>query len=116
MSGSPPPRRVLLLISNLEFGGAQRQGGELGNRLDPARFEVHVASLSDYLPLAEGLRCPVHVVQKRWKFDLTVVPRLARLLRRLRTELIQSYLFDADVAARLAGRLAGAVVVNAERN
>jgi glycosyltransferase involved in cell wall biosynthesis len=106
----------MLLISNLEFGGAQRQVVELANHLDPARFEVHVGSLSDYLPLAEGLRCPVHVVQKRWKYDLTVVPRLARLLRRLGVELIQSYLFDADVAARLAGRLAGAAVVGAERN
>jgi glycosyltransferase involved in cell wall biosynthesis len=106
----------MLLISNLEFGGAQRQVVELANHLDPARFEVHVASLSDYLPLADGLRCPVHVVQKHWKFDLTVVPRLARLLQRLGIELIQSYLFDADVAARLAGRLAGAAVVGAERN
>ena len=106
----------MLLISNLEFGGAQRQVVELANHLDPARFEVHVGSLSDYLPLADGLRCPVHVVQKRWKYDLTVVPRLARLLRRLRIELIQSYLFDADVAARLAGRMAGAAVVGAERN
>lgn len=106
----------MLLISNLEFGGAQRQVVELANNLEPARFEVHVGSLSEYLPLAEGLRCPVHVVQKRFKYDLTVVPRLARLLRRLRIDLVQSYLFDADIAARLAGRLAGAAVVGAERN
>jgi glycosyltransferase involved in cell wall biosynthesis len=106
----------MLLISNLEYGGAQRQVVELANHLDPERFEVHVGSLSDYLPLAEGLRCPVHVVRKRWKYDLTVVPRLARLLRRLRIDLVQSYLFDADVAARLAGRLAGAAVVGSERN
>ena len=106
----------MLLISNLEFGGAQRQVVELANHLDPRRFDVHVGSLSGYLPLAEGLRCPVHVVQKTFKYDLTVVPRLALLLRRLRIELVQSYLFDADVAARLAGRLAGAAVVGAERN
>lgn len=106
----------MLLISNLEFGGAQRQVVELANHLDPARFEAHVGSLSDYLPLASGLRCPVHVVQKRFKYDLSVVPRLARLLRRLRVDLVQSYLFDADIAARLAGRLAGAAVVGAERN
>lgn len=115
-SREPAPLRVMLLISNLEFGGAQRQVVELANRLDPARFEAHVASLSDYLPLADGLRCPVHVVQKGFKYDLTVVPRLARLLRRLRVDLVQSYLFDADIAARLAGRWAGAAVVGAERN
>lgn len=111
--------RVLLLISNLEFGGAQRQVVELANRLDGGRFEVHVGSLSDYLPLADALRLPpgrVHVVQKRFKYDLGVVPRLRALLRRLRIDLVQSYLFDADVAARLAGRWAGAAVVGAERN
>src|SRR5262245_46496484 len=112
----PAPLRVMLLISNLEFGGAQRQVVELANHLDRARFEPHVASLSDYLPLADGLRCPLHVVQKRFKYDLTVVPRLARLMRRHRIDLVQSYLFDADIAARLAGRWAGAAVVNAERN
>ena len=110
------PLRVMLLISNLEFGGAQRQVVELANHLDPARFQAHVGSLSDYVPLAGGLRCPLHVVQKRFKYDLTVVPRLARLLRRLRIDLVQSYLFDADIAARLAGRWVGAAVVNAERN
>ena len=104
--------RVLLLISNLEFGGAQRQVVELANNLDPARFEVHVGSLSDYLPLADGLRLGpgrVHVVQKAFKYDLSVV-------RRLRIDVVQSYLFDADIAARLAGRLAGIAVVGAERN
>jgi glycosyltransferase involved in cell wall biosynthesis len=117
--GSSGTLRVLLLISNLEFGGAQRQVVELANRLDGGRFEVHVGSLSDYLPLADTLRLPpgrVHVVQKRFKYDLGVVPRLRALLRRLRIDLVQSYLFDADIAARLAGRWAGAAVVGAERN
>lgn len=122
LSGGPndgAPLRVLLLISNLEFGGAQRQVVELANHLDPERFEVHVGSLSDYLPLADGIRLPpgrVHVIQKSFKYDLSVVPRLRALLRRLRIDLVQSYLFDADVAARLAGRMAGAIVVGAERN
>jgi glycosyltransferase involved in cell wall biosynthesis len=113
------PVRVLLLISNLEFGGAQRQVVELANQLDPRQFEVHVGTLSDYLPLADGIRLGpgrVHVVQKAFKYDLTVVPRLRTLLRRLRIDVVQSYLFDADIAARLAGRLAGIAVVGAERN
>jgi hypothetical protein len=46
------PITVVLVISNLEYGGAQRQIVELANNFDPARVEVHVCSLSSYRPLA----------------------------------------------------------------
>lgn len=112
--------RLVIVISNLEYGGAQRQVVELANNLDPRRFEVHVCSLSDYVPLGDRLRdCErrLHVVQKKWKFDITVVPRLAELLRRLDADIVHGYLFDAEIAARLAGRRAGTpVVVGSERN
>jgi len=114
------PIGVLLVISNLEFGGAQRQVVELANGLNPRRFDVHVCSLSPYVPLAERLRDAdrrLHVVRKRFKFDAGVVRRLAKLLRRLGTDIVHSYLFDADIAARLAGRRAGTpVIVGSERN
>ena len=112
--------RLLFVISNLEYGGAQRQVVELANNLDPERFITHVCSLSPYTPLADSLRDAdnrLHVIPKRGKFDVTVVPRLAHLLRRLDIDIVQSYLFDADIAARLAGRLAPTrAVVGAERN
>lgn len=112
--------RLLFLISNLEYGGAQRQVVELANNLDPRRFVAHVCSLSAYMPLATSLRdvsSRLHVIPKHTKFDITVVPRLVTLLRRLRIDIVQSYLFDADIAARLAGRLAlTRAVVGTERN
>ena len=112
--------RVLLLISNLEYGGAQRQVIELANHLDAERFAVSVCSLSSYTPLASSLRdasSRLHIISKHAKFDITVVPRLVALLRRLQIDIIQSYLFDADIAARLAGRLARTrAVVGSERN
>jgi len=59
----------------------------------------------------------LHIITKRFKFDASVVPRLASLLRKTRTDIVQSYLFDADIAAFLAGRLAGcSLVVGSERN
>jgi glycosyltransferase involved in cell wall biosynthesis len=111
--------RVMFVVSNLEFGGAQRQIVELTNQLDPAEFDVRICSLSPYVPLAEHLREPerVEVVTKRIKFDATVVPRLAHVLRRRRIDVVQSYLFDADIAAFIAGRLARvSVVAGSERN
>ena len=120
MAAAPRPIRVLLVISNLEYGGAQRQVVELANNFDPARVEVHVCSLSSYVPLARELQLPdgrVHVVEKRSRFDLMVVPQLTRLLRRLKIDVVHGYLFDAEVAVRLAGRLARtAVVAGSERN
>jgi glycosyltransferase involved in cell wall biosynthesis len=109
----------MLVVSNLEYGGAQRQVIELANHLDPNEFDVRICSLSPYVPLADDLRRPdrLHIITKRFKFDATVVPRLARLLRKTRTDVVQSYLFDADIAAFLAGRLAGcSLVVGSERN
>lgn len=114
------PIGVLQVISNLEYGGAQRQVIELANNLDERRFDVHVCSLSDYVPLGAMLRDAerrLHIIRKRAKYDLTVVPRLARLLRRLGTRVVHGYLFDAEIASRLAGRLAGVpLIVGSERN
>ena len=112
--------RVLLVISNLEYGGAQRQVVELCNNVDHERFDVHVCSLSDYVPLGVDIRnasTRLHVIEKRGKFDVTVVPRLARLLKALDIDIVHSYLFDAEIAGRLAGRMAGtAAIVGSERN
>ncbi len=115
-----PPLRVALLISNLEYGGAQRQVVELANRLNEAGQDIHVCTLSDYVPLAAALGDAdqrLHVVAKRGRFDFGVVLRLASVLRELRVDLIHAFLFDAEIAARLAGRLLGNVrVVGSERN
>lgn len=114
------PYRILLVISNLEYGGAQRQVIELANNMDAEQFDVHVCSLSGYIPLAEDLHDAgrrLHVINKQWKFDVTVIPRLARLLRGLKADVVHGYLFDAEIATRMAGRLAGTpLIVGSERN
>ena len=113
-------RCAVLVISNLEYGGAQRQVVELANNIDRARFDIHVCSLSKYIPLGSQLRDSdrrLHVIRKNWKFDITVVPRLAWLLRALKADIVHGYLFDAEIAARLAGRLAGTrAIIGSERN
>ena len=121
VGASTPERLVaLLVISSLDYGGAQRQAVELLNAADPRQLDVHICSLSSHVPLAAELRDReqrLHVITKRFRFDASVVIRLARLLRRLRVDVVQSYLFDADIAVRLAGRLAHTrLVVGTERN
>lgn len=114
-----PARVAVVVISDLEFGGAQRQVVELANHIDPARYDLHVVALHDYLPLADSLRDAarrLHVIPRRGKFDFTVVTRLRALLKRLGASVVHGYLFDAEIAARLAGRMAGAAVIGSERN
>ncbi|RYH00172.1 MAG: glycosyltransferase [Alphaproteobacteria bacterium] len=113
-------RNALLLISDLEFGGAQRQVVELANYMDPERYQMHVCSLADYIPLSERLvdaKNRLHIVRKGHKFNFLVVLKLARLLRKLRVDVLHTFLFDAEFFGRLAGRLAGVpAIIGSERN
>ncbi len=119
MTPTSRPLRVVLVVSNLEFGGTQRQVLHLARALDRRRFETHVCSLSRYLPLAAatGSAPAVQVVAKASKYDLSVVFRLRRLLLERQADLVHGFLFDAQLAARLAGRLARVpLVIDSERN
>ncbi len=105
---------VLLLTSSLERGGAERQVVELAKSLDPKRFTVHVASLSHNNPLAEQLgplQARFHIVDKRSKYDVGLIRRVRDLLRRLDIHVVHSFMFDAEMVGRLAGRWAGTPAV-----
>lgn len=104
---------VMLLASSLERGGAERQIVALANSIDPAQFRVHVCSLSHDNPLAADLVAPerFHVIAKQWKYDAFLILRVARLLKRLRIDVIHSFLFDAEIIGRLSGRLTGTPAV-----
>lgn len=112
--------RIMLLVSSLERGGAERQVVELANSLDPDIFEVTVCSLSSQVPLASQLaHCGerLRIVNKRHRYDVSVVGRVAQLARKRRIHIIHAFLFDAEMAARLAGQLAKVpVVIASERN
>ncbi|QUM85338.1 glycosyltransferase [Moritella sp. 28] len=112
--------KVLIVISNMEFGGAQRQVIELVNNIDQTRFEIHVCSLSEYVPLADQMNkdTPLHIIHKKAKFDFSVVFKLAKLVRQYKFNVIHSYLFDAEIAARLAGKLSctDIKIIGSERN
>jgi len=111
---------VCLVVSNLEYGGAQRQVVTLANQFAACGISSHVISLSAYLPLAAGLEgaaSRLHVVQKRFRADVSVVWRLAALLRRLQAKVTHGFLLDAELAARLARPLyRRTIVIGSERN
>lgn len=111
---------VMLLISSLERGGAERQVVELLKQMDRDRFDPFVCSLSSHNPLASSLPHPRRdfvVVDKKHKFDVSTVTRVARVMADRNVRLVHAFLFDANFVGRLAGRLARVpIVINSERN
>ncbi|WP_165234851.1 glycosyltransferase [Aquisphaera insulae] len=104
------PVRVAMVITDLDVGGAERALVNLATQLDRGRWEPSVIALGGEGELAVELRragidCECLGGSPRRPF--AVVARLIRALRRRRPELVQSFLFHANLAARLAAPFAG---------
>jgi starch synthase (maltosyl-transferring) len=104
------PLGVALVITDLDVGGAERALTTLAARLKPARWRVGVFGLGGPGRLAEvvrqaGVPCDCLGVSRR--NPLQAVVRLARRLRRFAPDLVQSFLFHANLASRLAAPWAG---------
>ncbi|QKW33234.1 glycosyltransferase [Actinomadura sp. NAK00032] len=99
--------RVLHVITGLEHGGAERQLALLLRHL-PVASEV--ATLTRTGTLGAEIRrtgVPVHEIGMRGNRDLAALPRLARLIRRGRYDVVHTHLYRACVYGRIAARLAG---------
>lgn len=110
--------RVLLLIGELGYGGAERQLVELAKGLREAGWECLVCCLSGIAPLAAELRAAsieVVVFPRLLPVDVTRIPRLVWLIRRSRIRLIHSFLFTANAWGSLAAALTGVPIVTSER-
>ncbi|MEW2357923.1 glycosyltransferase [Spirillospora sp. NPDC029432] len=100
--------RVLHVITGLGHGGAERQLALLLRCL-PVECEVAVLTRAAG-PLAEeiaGGGVPVHEIGMRGNRDLTALPRLVRLMRRGRYDVVHTHLYRACVFGRVAARMAG---------
>ncbi|MDL4773214.1 MULTISPECIES: glycosyltransferase [Thermomonosporaceae] len=109
MTGGTAPGgpRVLHIITGLDHGGAERQLLALLRHL-PVPCEV--ATLTPAGELAGAVRAagvPVHEVGMRGNRDLSALPRLVRLIRRGRYDVVHTHLYRSCVYGRIAARLAG---------
>jgi glycosyltransferase involved in cell wall biosynthesis len=101
---------VALVITDLDVGGAERAMVNLATRLDRRRWSPMVIALGAEGVLASELRrvdLPCRCLGVHPRRPVQAVVRLARALRGHRPELVQSFLFHANVAARLAAPWAG---------
>lgn len=110
------PRKLALTITDLETGGAERCLVELACRVDRKLFAPRVYVLAPPPPPADD-----HLVVRLKEADVPVcflhatgyhhtarsVARLAAMLREGSVEVLQSFLFHANIVSRLAARRAG---------
>ena len=101
-------RKLLLLAVGLGVGGTESHVLELASRLDRTRFDVTVCSLKDDGIVAAELRkrgVRVITLGGRGKLDVRVAWKFWRLIRRERPVIIHAFLFWANLACRVVGRL-----------
>jgi glycosyltransferase involved in cell wall biosynthesis len=102
--------RVLQIIPTLVRGGAEKQLVMLAAHLPRDQFDVHVCVLTHDGPYHEELRrqeIPVTVIGKTWKLDPVAYWRLRDLIRRLRPDVVHTWIFAANCYGRAAAISAG---------
>lgn len=105
------PLRVVHLISGLEVGGAERMVRRIAVGLRDRGFEVTVASLIEVGPVgrqiaADGI--PVLSLRMRRRSPSPAgLLRLMAVLRRLSPDVLQTWLYHADLLGVVAGRIVG---------
>lgn len=103
------PLRVLFVVPDLTFGGAERHVLTLMPRLDPARFIPSLVCIGGegemfhYLP---GTGIEATVLHRRKREMLGALRDLVRLMRRQRPDIVVTRAFNAEALGRLAGVLA----------
>jgi glycosyltransferase involved in cell wall biosynthesis len=109
---------VLQLIPTLDRSGAEKQMVLLAKGLPRERFRVEVAALTRLGPLETELRdsgIPVTLIGKRLKVDPFALGRLVRLMKSGKFDVVQTWIFAANVYGRVAAHRAGVpIVVTAE--
>ena len=117
---SDPRIAVLYVIWSLQMGGAERVVADLARSLDRRVFRPLVCCLNFKGNLAPGLEAegiPVFALDKGKGLDLRVLPRLVRLMRRERVQVVHTHLWTSSFWGRMAAVLARVpVVVVTEHN
>lgn len=111
--------RVLLLITELNVGGAERIVEQLATRLSRDRYALQVACLYDPHPVGVDIRAAgISVVdlEMRNKADLRAPLRLLRLLRHQEIQILHAHLFHANLLGATVGKLAGVPAIIATRH
>jgi glycosyltransferase involved in cell wall biosynthesis len=111
------PLRILYLVDSLRVGGKERQLCELVKGIEAGRYAhqtvVTMGSEQFYVPAIQKLGVPLHYLLRSVRWDPTVLPRLFKILRQVRPQII---LTNSEMSMSYAlplAKLMGIKVVNA---
>lgn len=103
--------KIVHVITGLDTGGAETSLARLLSRMDRDRFELAVISLRDggvLRPRIEALGIPVYSLGlERGAVDPRGLLRLRAMLRREHPDVVQSWMYHADLLSGIAGKFAG---------
>lgn len=108
-------RRIVFIITGISTGGAEMMLFKVLERLDLQRFAPHVISLTtlgELAPRIAALGIPVNAMgMKPGLPSPSGFFRLVRLLKRLKPDVVHTWMYHADLLGGLAARLAGVSAV-----
>ena len=96
---------ILQVVNGFGIGGGELKLLELVKNLDRTKYNLVIVSVGQGGPLEEefkSLGWPVYVLQKAVSFDVTLVFKLAKILKKHNIDLMMSTLFYADIIGALA--------------
>lgn len=103
-------KKIFFLIWALEVGGAERLLVKLVQNIPRDKYDVTVVCLSrEGVWAREVMDSGIRGIclNKKTGFDLLILPRLIGLFRRERPDIVNTYLWTADLWGRLAAVIAG---------
>ncbi len=107
--------RVLHLITGLPVGGTQMMLAKLLSTMNRDAFENEVASLEEPRPMAETIASlGIPVTSFGMRSEMLAPGKLARLvgwLRRSRFDVVQTWMYHADLIGGIAAKLCGGIPV-----
>src|SRR5574341_889286 len=112
--------KVAHVISGLGTGGAEMMLLKLLSHTDSLRFESEVMSLTDIGSVGrEMVRSGVLVSNlgmSRWGTNARSILRLARWVRNRQIDVVQTWMYHADLIGGISAKLAGDIPVRSEEH
>ncbi len=111
--------KIQFVVSGLGLGGAERQVVLLAREFARRGHGVGIYTLNRLLKRADelaGSGVELIAEQKRMRVDPMVIMRLRRQLKSARPDIVHSFLYDADIYARIAAIGLGVPVLSSERS
>jgi glycosyltransferase involved in cell wall biosynthesis len=107
--------KILHLVTGLSTGGAETMLYKLVSKMDRDKFEIQVISLTDVGPIGERIQDSGILVRalgmKRGVPDPRMVFKLIRWLKKDRPDIVQTWMYHADLIGGLAVRMFGKIPV-----